>query len=52
MCLVFGDGFVVCVFRSVKMDGVRVQNVLKEYNGPRYEIETQLMVFRFSIVPD
>ncbi|GJZ15435.1 hypothetical protein Tco_0551112 [Tanacetum coccineum] len=32
--------------RSVKMDGVRVQDVLKEYNGPKYEIETRLMVFR------
>nr|GEW10598.1 hypothetical protein [Tanacetum cinerariifolium] len=28
----FGDGFMVCVFRSVKMDGVRVQDVLKEYH--------------------
>ncbi|GJU85732.1 probable inactive ATP-dependent zinc metalloprotease FTSHI 1, chloroplastic [Tanacetum coccineum] len=28
---------------SVKMDDVRAQDVLKEYNGPRYEIETQLM---------
>ncbi|GJT87306.1 hypothetical protein Tco_1069023 [Tanacetum coccineum] len=29
--------------RSEKIDGVRVQVVLKEYNGPRYEIETRLM---------
>ncbi|GJU32925.1 BEL1-like homeodomain protein 3 [Tanacetum coccineum] len=26
---------------SVRMDGVRVQDELKEYNGPRHEIETQ-----------
>ncbi|GJR33515.1 hypothetical protein Tco_1209199 [Tanacetum coccineum] len=30
--------------RSMKMDGVRVQDVLKEYNGPRYEINTRLIV--------
>ncbi|KAI7743238.1 hypothetical protein M8C21_024876, partial [Ambrosia artemisiifolia] len=28
---------------SVKLDGTQVQDVLKEYNGPRYEIETQTM---------
>ncbi|XP_071730660.1 probable inactive ATP-dependent zinc metalloprotease FTSHI 1, chloroplastic isoform X2 [Rutidosis leptorrhynchoides] len=28
---------------SLKLDGVQVQDVLKEYNGPRYEIETQMM---------
>ncbi|KAC9521249.1 hypothetical protein E3N88_45692 [Mikania micrantha] len=27
----------------VKLDGTQVQEVLKEYNGPRYEIETQTM---------
>ena len=27
----------VYVFRSVKTDGIRVQDVLKEYNGPRYD---------------
>ncbi|GKB99556.1 hypothetical protein Tco_0985693 [Tanacetum coccineum] len=32
--------------RSVNMDGVRVQDVLKEYNGPCYEIEKRLMVVR------
>ncbi|GKD96301.1 hypothetical protein Tco_1380198 [Tanacetum coccineum] len=35
---------------SVKMDDVRAQDVLKEYNGPRYEIETQLMVFRSILI--
>ncbi|GJZ70249.1 hypothetical protein Tco_0633799 [Tanacetum coccineum] len=30
--------------RSMKMDGVRVQDVLKEYNGPRYEINTRLTI--------
>ncbi|KAF5774722.1 putative peptidase M41, AAA+ ATPase domain, ATPase, AAA-type, core [Helianthus annuus] len=30
---------------SVKLDGVQVQDVLKEYNGPRYEIETQTMAW-------
>ncbi|KAD5802747.1 hypothetical protein E3N88_14107 [Mikania micrantha] len=29
---------------SVKLDGIQVQEVLKEYNGPRYEIETQTML--------
>ncbi|KAL8226290.1 hypothetical protein R6Q59_000158 [Mikania micrantha] len=28
----------------VKLDGTQVQEVLKEYNGPRYEIETQTML--------
>ncbi|KVH91846.1 AAA+ ATPase domain-containing protein [Cynara cardunculus var. scolymus] len=28
---------------SVKLDGFQVQTVLKDYNGPRYEIETQTM---------
>nr|GEX85186.1 probable inactive ATP-dependent zinc metalloprotease FTSHI 1, chloroplastic [Tanacetum cinerariifolium] len=34
--------------RSVRMDGIRVQDVLKEYNGPRYEIETRLMPMRIN----
>lgn len=30
---------------SVKLDEFQVQTVLKEYNGPRYEIETQTMAW-------
>ncbi|XP_024996528.1 probable inactive ATP-dependent zinc metalloprotease FTSHI 1, chloroplastic [Cynara cardunculus var. scolymus] len=30
---------------SVKLDGFQVQTVLKDYNGPRYEIETQTMAW-------
>lgn len=38
------------LFRSIKLDGVQVQDVLKEYSGPRYEIETQAMVHLSSLV--
>nr|XP_043628490.1 probable inactive ATP-dependent zinc metalloprotease FTSHI 1, chloroplastic [Erigeron canadensis] len=34
---------------SVKLDGVQVQSVLKEYNGPRYEIETQKMTWMAKV---
>ncbi|XP_076904005.1 putative inactive ATP-dependent zinc metalloprotease FTSHI 1, chloroplastic [Bidens hawaiensis] len=30
---------------SVKLDGIQVQDVLNEYNGPRYEIEAQTMAW-------
>ncbi|KAL8226293.1 hypothetical protein R6Q59_000161 [Mikania micrantha] len=35
---------------SVKLDGIQVQEVLKAYNGPRYEIETQTMVNKPSVI--
>ncbi|GKC94715.1 hypothetical protein Tco_1160157, partial [Tanacetum coccineum] len=37
---------------SVRMDGVRVQDELKEYNGPRYEIETQTKVTKLFLLLD
>ncbi|GJY51343.1 BEL1-like homeodomain protein 3 [Tanacetum coccineum] len=38
---------------SVRMDGVRVQDELKEYNGPRHEIETRNKVTKlFSLLDE
>nr|GEW32159.1 hypothetical protein [Tanacetum cinerariifolium] len=47
------DVYHQAVPRSVRMDGVRVQDELKEYNKPRHEIETQNKVTKlFSLLDE
>ncbi|GJX41488.1 hypothetical protein Tco_0256478, partial [Tanacetum coccineum] len=41
ICSIWRIPSIASNIRSVRMDGVRVQDELKEYNGPRHEIETQ-----------